>query len=174
MGESPLSGCHHILTAKNSGVCLVHERKLRAGGLPSEIFFRNLLSKMQETTTLQNSTKILLQWGGLSRYHMSTVFQKTDFQEFSRSVYIFQELNCIPGVSRSFQEQYKEYKRQVMAACYYKNNKITTGQQILCPRYYIFTSIYILMKAKYSHIHIHVYRICINMVHISTTVMCTK
>ena len=151
-------------------MCLVHERKLRAGGLPSEIFFRNLLSKMQETTTLQNSTKILLQWGGLSRYHMSTVFQKTDFQEFSRSLHF-------PGAklhSRSFQEQYKEYKRQLMAACYYKNNKITTGQQILCPRYYIFTSIYVLMKAKYSHIHIHVYRICINMVHISTTVMCTK
>ena len=31
---------------------------------------------------------------------MSTVFQKIEFQESSRNVYILQEVNCIPGVSR--------------------------------------------------------------------------
>ena len=32
---------------------------------------------------------------------MSTVFQNIDFQEFSLSLYIFHEANCIPGVSSS-------------------------------------------------------------------------
>ena len=77
---------------------LVHTRKLRAAGLPPQNFFRSLPSKMPENCTFQNSTKILLEWGGLSSYQLSTVFQNIDFYEFSRSFYIFQEVNCIPGV----------------------------------------------------------------------------
>ena len=44
-------------------------------------FFISILSKMPESTTLQNRTKTVLQWEGLLSYQMSSVFQKIDFQE---------------------------------------------------------------------------------------------
>ena len=65
-----------------------------------------LLSEMQESTTLQNSTKTLLQLGGLSRYHISTVFQKNYFQEQFQGVFTFYR-SVFSGVklhSRSLQE----------------------------------------------------------------------
>ena len=40
---------------------------------------------------------------------MSTAFQKFELLKFFSSFYIFQEVNCIPGVSKSFEERWQLY-----------------------------------------------------------------
>lgn len=85
------------LAAKNLGQCTSMGKETGdLGALPQKVV-QSILSKTSENTILQNRTSIVFQRGALLSYHMSVTFQKIDFQEFARSLYIFQEVTCILG-----------------------------------------------------------------------------
>ena len=83
---------------------LVQVRKVREGACPTKIFQKYTLQNVRKHHYAEED-KNCDPMGGLLRYHMSTVLQKIDFQGFPRvstfTKSIFQEVNCIPGVSRS-------------------------------------------------------------------------
>ena len=78
---------------------LIQVRKLRAEARPQKIFQKFTLQNGGKDQ-LQNSIKILLHWDGWISYHMSTVFNQTDFRAFQECLnFAGGQFHC-----RSFQE----------------------------------------------------------------------
>jgi len=90
-------------------------------GLAPRNNFRSAISKLLQNALVQNKAKICVPMGWVVDISNVTCISKLDFHEYSRSFYIYQEVNYIPGVSRSFQE-WQSHTQYITMAHHQNNN----------------------------------------------------